>query len=241
MPGTNLPGVVTYRDLDDVNAMLLAAEAGGQRRGDRRRPARAEAAAGLAERGMEVTVVHLMPTLMERQLDPAAGYLLQGAMEARGIEVLTKANTKAILEQDGRVAGVLLEDGRTLPADLVVMAVGIRPNARAGQGCGPDGQSRHRGRRRMRTCDPDVFAVGECVEHRGQCYGLVAPLYEMAKVVAAQLADDPAPRFKARSPSHQAQGHRHRPVLGRRFRRRRRTARRSCCATPRAASTSASS
>ncbi len=196
VPGVNLPGVVTYRDLDDVNAMLSAAEKGGHAVVIGGGLLGLEAAAGLAMRGMKVSVVHLMPTLMERQLDAAAGYLLQGAMEARGVNVITKANTKAIFEQDGRAAGVLLEDGRKLPADLVVMAVGIRPNAALGRDAG---LAVNRGivvDDEMRTSDPDVFAVGECVEHRGQCYGLVAPLFEMAKVIAARLTDDPAPRYE---------------------------------------------
>ena len=127
VPGKDLPGVLTYRDLDDVNAMLLAAQSrakavviGGGLLG-------LEAAAGLNERGMDVTVLHVMPTLMERQLDPAAGYLLQKAVEARGIKVITKANTKAIVG-NGKVEGVELADGTVIPATLVVMAVGIRPN-----------------------------------------------------------------------------------------------------------------
>ena len=196
IPGVNLPGVVTYRDLDDVNAMLAAAEKGGHAVVIGGGLLGREAAAGLAMRGMKVSVVHLMPTLMERQLDAAAGYLLQGAMEARNVDVITKANTKAIFEQNGRAAGVLLDDGRTLPADLVVMAVGIRPNSTLGKAAG---LTVNRGivvDDEMRTSDADVFAVGECVEHRGQCYGLVAPLFEMAKVIAARLTNDPAPRYE---------------------------------------------
>jgi nitrite reductase (NADH) large subunit len=196
IPGVNLPGVVTYRDLDDVNAMLAAAEKGGHAVVIGGGLLGLEAAAGLALRGMTVSVVHLMPTLMERQLDAAAGYLLQGAMEARNVAVITKANTRAIFEQNGCAAGLLLDDGRTLPADLVVMAVGIRPNAALGK---DSGLAVNRGiivDDEMRTSDANVFAVGECVEHRGQCYGLVAPLFEMAKVIAARLTDDPAPRYE---------------------------------------------
>jgi nitrite reductase (NADH) large subunit len=147
------------------------------------------AAAGLQARGMDVTVLHLMPTLMERQLDPSAGYLLQRAIEARGIAVRCKANTHAILG-DTHVTGVRLDDGTDLPADLVVMAVGIRPSAALAKEAG---LATNRGvlvDDDMRTSDPRVFAVGECVEHRGASYGLVAPLYEMAKVLAAQLAGD---------------------------------------------------
>ena len=189
VPGADLPGVLTYRDLDDVDAMITAAAEGGRAAVIGGGLLGLEAAAGLKARGMEVTVVHLMPTLMERQLDPAAGFLLRQELETRGINVVTEANTKAISGTD-RVSGLVLENGREIAADIVVMAVGIRPNVRladeaglaTGRGIHVDDQ--------MRTSDPNVFAVGECVEHRGACYGLVAPLYEMAKVVARQLAGE---------------------------------------------------
>jgi len=188
VPGHDLSGVLTYRDLDDVNAMLEAAGKPG---------ARAvvigggllglEAAAGLRVQGMDVTVLHLMPHLMERQLDPAAGYLLQKELESRGIVVKCKANTHAIVG-DGKVEAVRLDDGTEIAADIVVMAVGIRPDKglaeTAGLACG-------RGIHvddAMVTSDADILAVGECVEHRGQSYGLVAPLYDMAGVVADTLA-----------------------------------------------------
>ncbi len=187
--GVTLPGVVTFRDLDDVDAMLRAAEKGGRAVVIGGGLLGLEAAAGLKANGMEVTVLHLMPTLMERQLDPSAGYLLKKAIEKRGIEVLTEANTKAILG-DQRVAGVRLDDGREIAASLVVMAVGIRPNGKLAKEAGLVVERGVKVDDHMRTSDPDVYAVGECVEHRGQCYGLVAPLFEMAKVVAAQLAGD---------------------------------------------------
>ena len=145
---------------------------------------------------MDVTVVHLMPTLMERQLDPAAGHLLQRAIEARGIKVITRANTKAIVG-DGRVEGVELDNGIRLPASLVVMAVGIRPNMQLARDAG---LTVNRGivvDATMRTSDPDIFALGECAEADGQVFGLVAPLYEMAGTVAAQLARDGSARFKS--------------------------------------------
>ena len=194
VPGNNLAGVLSYRDLDDVNAMLLAAQSraqavviGGGLLG-------LEAAAGLQSRDMDVIVVHLMPTLMERQLDPAAGYMLQRELEHRGIKVLTKAATKSIRGTQ-RVEGVELDDGRILPATLVVMAAGIRPSAGLAKQAG---LATNRGilvDDAMRTSDPDIFALGECAEVGGRVYGLVAPLYEMARVAAARLADDPAPRF----------------------------------------------
>src|SRR5437762_11315140 len=197
VPGHDLPGVLTYRDLDDVEAMLLAAQGGrgnavvigGGLLG-------LEAAAGLKEQGMDVTVLHLMPTLMERQLDPAAGHLLQRAIEARGIKVITRANTKAIAGH-GKVEAVELDNGTRLPATPVVMSVGIRPNMQLAKEAGltvnrgivVDGT--------MRTSDPAIFALGERAEADGQVFGLVAPLYEMANVVAAQLADDATASFKS--------------------------------------------
>ncbi len=193
--GVTLPGVVTFRDLDDVETMM-----------DQAKPGRRvvvigggllglEAAAGLKAHGMEVSVVHLMPTLMERQLDPSAGYLLQKAIERKGVEVFTGANTQAILG-DASVAGVKLDDGRVIPADMVVMAVGIRPNARLAKEAGLIVNRGVKVDDFMRTSDPNIYAVGECVEHRGQCYGLVAPLYEMAKVIAAQLCGESSAAYQ---------------------------------------------
>ena len=194
VPGKDLPGVLTYRDLDDVHAMMLAAQSrdkavviGGGLLG-------LEAAAGLKARGMDVTVLHVMPTLMERQLDPAAGYLLQKAVEARGIEVLTRANTKAIIG-DGKVEGVELADGTIIPATLVVMAVGIRPNTALAKDAGLEVGRGIVTDDKMLTSDPDIFALGECAEVGGNVYGLVAPLYEMARVAAAGLAGASDDRF----------------------------------------------
>ncbi|RVD50159.1 NAD(P)/FAD-dependent oxidoreductase, partial [Mesorhizobium sp. M8A.F.Ca.ET.023.02.2.1] len=186
--------VLTYRGLDDVQAMMLAAQSrakavviGGGLLG-------LEAAAGLNAQGMDVTVLHVMPTLMERQLDPAAGYLLQRAVEERGIKVITKANTQAITG-NGKVEQVELADGTIIPATLVVMAVGIRPNAALAKDAGV---AVNRGivvDAGMRSNDPDIFALGECAEVGGMVYGLVAPLYEMARVAAHQLAGDETAAF----------------------------------------------
>ena len=189
VPGANLKGVVTFRDLDDVALMHEAAEKGGHAVVIGGGLLGLEAAAGLALKGMKVSVVHLMPTLMERQLDPSAGYLLQKAIEERGIEVFCAANTEAILGET-EVTGVRLKDGRVLPADIVVMAVGIRPNAVLAKSAGLDCNRGVLVDDHLRTSDTNIYAVGECVEHRGQCYGLVAPLYEMAKVLASELADE---------------------------------------------------
>jgi nitrite reductase (NADH) large subunit len=194
VPGNNLPGVLSYRDLDDVNAMLVAAQSrakavviGGGLLG-------LEAAAGLKARDMDVTVVHLMPTLMERQLDPAAGYMLQRELESRGIKIVTKATTQAIIGQH-RTEGVMLSDGRVIPATLVVMAAGIRPNAGIAKNAGIDTKRGILVDDGMRTSDPDIFALGECAEIGGEVYGLVAPLYEMARVAAARLTGDDSATF----------------------------------------------
>jgi len=194
VPGHNLAGVLTYRDLDDVQAMLLAAKSRGSAIVIGGGLLGLEAAVGLKGQGMDVTVIHLAPTLMERQLDAPSGHLLQRAIEARGIKVLTKASTKAILGEK-KVEALLLEDGTCLPADLIVMAVGIKPNAGIAKSAG---LATGRGiivSPSMQTSDPDIYALGECAEFEGQVFGLVAPLYDMAGVLAAHLAGDTTPQF----------------------------------------------
>ncbi len=189
VPGKDLPGVITYRDLDDTNAMIDASAKGGTAVVIGGGLLGLEAAAGLAERGMDVTVVHLMGHLMERQLDEAAGYLLRRDLEKRGITIRTQASTKAIIG-DGRAEAVLLENDETLPADLVVMAVGIRPETRLATDAGLDVARGIEVTAQMQTSDPDVFAVGECIEFDGNLFGLVAPLYDQAKVLARTLMGD---------------------------------------------------
>jgi nitrite reductase (NADH) large subunit len=190
IPGAGLPNVLTFRDLADVDAMLAmprgakAVVIGGGLLG-------LEAAEGLRRRGLDVTVVHLMGWLMERQLDQRAAALLQEELETRGIRVVLPAETAAILGE-ARATGVQLKDGRVLAADVVVMAVGIRPDtalARAAQlACGrgivvDDG---------MRTSDPAIHAIGECSEHRGQCPGLVAPIWEQVSACVLALQGERA-------------------------------------------------
>lgn len=186
VPGHELPGVMVYRDLDDVEKMLDVAKGKGKAVVIGGGLLGLEAAAGLKEQGMDVTVLHLMPTLMERQLDPAAAYLLERAIEARGIKVMTKANTHAIVGED-KVEGVKLDDGTILDAEIVVMAVGIRPSTQLAKEIGLDVGRGILVDDTMRTSDPDIFSLGECVEHNGMVYGLVAPLYEMGSVMADQL------------------------------------------------------
>src|SRR4051812_791929 len=198
IPGLGLPGVCAFRDIADVDKMLAAAKThkravviGGGLLG-------LEAAWGLKQRGMSVALVHLMPTLMERQLDAAAGQMLQRDLDRRGIAFFTDGQTEEITGTD-RAEGVQLADGRFVPADLVVLAIGIRPNidlARAAQ------LEVNRGivvSDDMRTSDPDIFAVGECVEHRGNVFGLVAPIWDQAKVCAARLAGDAEALFVSKA------------------------------------------
>ena len=187
VPGHDLPGVIGYRDLEDTNAMIdAAAQAsasavviGGGLLG-------LEAAAGLRMRGMEVTVLHNDGHLMNRQLDEAAGYLLQNDLEKRGITVMTSANTKQIVG-DGKVEQVRLEDGTEIPANIVLMTAGIRPSVLVGQEAGLKVGRAIEVDDQMRTSDPDIFAVGECVEFEANLFGLVAPLYDQAKVLANTL------------------------------------------------------
>ncbi len=189
LPGANLPEVMTFRDLADVDRLIAASRTaqravviGGGLLG-------LEAAFGLRRRGLEVTVVHLMGHLMERQLDAEAGAYLRHALERLGIAFALSANTAAI-EGDTHVTGVRLHDGGVMPADLVVMAVGIRPNVAlareaglaVGRGVIVDDT--------LTTSDPAIFALGECAEHRGQTYGLVAPAWEQAAILAHHLAGE---------------------------------------------------
>ena len=186
VPGKDLPGVVAYRDLDDTNAMIDAARPGARAVVIGGGLLGLEAAAGLRLRGMEVTVIHLMGHLMERQLDEAAGYLLRKDLERRGIDVVVKASTKAIVGE-GKAEAVELTDGTIIPADIVVMAVGIRPETRIAKEAGIEVVRGIVVSAQMQTSDPDILALGECVEFQGQLFGLVAPLYDQARIVAATL------------------------------------------------------
>jgi nitrite reductase (NADH) large subunit len=191
VPGKDLPGVISFRDMKDVDTMLAAAKAGEQQGGGEAVVIGGgllglEAAHGLTLRGMKVTVIHLMSTLMERQLDEAAGWLLKTALEGRGQTILTGADTAEIYG-DGKVEGVRLKDGREIPASLVVMAVGIRPSTALAREAGLDVGRGIKVDDHMVTSDPSILAVGECVEHDGNVYGLVAPLWDMCRSLADGL------------------------------------------------------
>jgi nitrite reductase (NADH) large subunit len=204
VPGVHLDGVLTYRDIHDTERMIAAAGQykhavviGGGLLG-------LEAANGLKLRGMEVTVVHLMPWLMERQLDKTASRMLQKTLEAKGLQFRLEAQTEALISHSreacpgnhqagggdpiSRVDAVRLNSGEVLPADLVVMAVGIRPNVELAHAAGLHCNRGVVVNDTMQTFDPRIYAVGECVSHRGTAYGLVAPLFEMARVCANHLA-----------------------------------------------------
>ncbi|MBE2263190.1 MAG: NAD(P)/FAD-dependent oxidoreductase [Burkholderiaceae bacterium] len=190
IPGKDLEGVIAYRDIADTNAMIEASQKyqravviGGGLLG-------LEAANGLMRRGMSVTVIHVMPWLMERQLDDVAGKLLQKSLEDRGLKFMLGAQTQELIgNKDGRVTAIRFKDGTTTPTDLVVMAVGIRPNTELAES-----MRLHVNRGivvsdTMQTVtDARIYSVGECAAHRGIAYGLVAPLFEQAKVAANHLA-----------------------------------------------------
>jgi nitrite reductase (NADH) large subunit len=198
VPGNYLPGVIAYRDIADTSAMIEAARKyknavviGGGLLG-------LEAANGLMRRGMDVTVVHVMPWLMERQLDGVAGKLLQKSLEDRGLKFMIGAQTDELVAgEDGRVKAVKFKpapggdprDGSSVDADLVVMAVGIRPNTQLAEKMKLHVDRGIVVHDTMQTVtDARIYSVGECAAHRGIAYGLVAPLFEQAKVAANQLA-----------------------------------------------------
>lgn len=187
VPGADKEGVIGFRDIADVQAMLdtagqykNAVVIGGGLLG-------LEAANGLVKNGMTVTVVHLLDTLMERQLDKPSANLLKASLEEKGMNFLMEAQTAEILG-DERVTAVRFADGSEIAADLVVMAVGIRPNIELAQKAGVHAERGIIVNDTMQTFDPRIYAVGECVQHRNICYGLVAPLFEQAKVAANHLA-----------------------------------------------------
>ncbi len=195
IPGNDLEGVVTFRDIYDVERMVAAANSGRRAVVIGGGLLGLEAANGLLQQGMEVTVVHLVNTLMERQLDQPAARMLQQALQQRGIRFETAAQTDAILG-DGKVSGIRLRDGREIDADLVVMAAGIRPNVELAKTAGLHCERGIVVNDTLQTFDPRIYAVGECVQHRSASYGLVAPLFEMAKVCADHLAQVGIARYE---------------------------------------------
>jgi nitrite reductase (NADH) large subunit len=189
LPGGQLPGVRAYRTLEDVDAMIAAARAGGEAVVIGGGLLGLEAAAGLAKRGMRVTVLHAVDRLMERQLDHHAAGRLTRHLVSQGVNVELDARSEAI-EGDRHVEAIRLRDGRRIAADLVIMAVGIRPNAALAREAGLAVARGIVVDDAMRTSDENVFAIGECAEHRGQCCGLVAPALAQAQVAARVLCGE---------------------------------------------------
>lgn len=187
VPGMDLPGVMTFRDRADVEAILASARPGCRAVVIGGGLLGLEAATGLAGAGIETAVVHLADRLMERQLDARAAMLLKRAVEARGIAVHLNASTECI-EGIAQVEALRLADGRRLPADLVIVACGVRANAELARAAGIACQRGVLVDDDLATDMPGVYALGECAEHRGQVYGLVEPAYEQARVLAARLA-----------------------------------------------------
>lgn len=195
MEGAQKPGVFTFRNLDDTASILKMCETvkeavviGGGLLG-------LEAARGIANRGVKVNVVHLMDRLMDMQLDEVGGQFLKREIEKMGITVLLNKSTTKILGRD-QVEGVEFKDGQIVQADMVVIACGIRPNVELAKKAGIEVNRGIVVNDYMETSDPSVFAVGECVEHRGKIYGLVAPLYDQGKVLAATITGDKGPAYE---------------------------------------------
>lgn len=195
VPGHKLAGVIGFRDLADVDAMLAAARRGGNAVVIGGGLLGLEAACGLRQRGMRVSVLHLADALMNQQLDGNAAALLKVELERKGVRVRLQARTAA-LEGDGRVQLVRLADGEVLRADLVVMAAGVRPNIELAKAAGLRCERAILVDDTLQTYDPRVYAVGECVQHRGATFGMVAPLWEQARVCAAHLAQAGHLRFR---------------------------------------------
>ncbi len=190
IPGKEAAGVLGYRDIKDTNDMIAAAKKyksavviGGGLLG-------LEAANGLKIQGMDVTVVHRNDWLLEKQLDKTAGKMLQKSLQEKGLKFLLNTNTSEIVAgEDGRVKAVRFKESAEVNADLVVLAVGIRPNFALAESAGIHCDKGIVVNDTMQTYDPRIYAVGECIAHRGLSYGLVAPLFEMAKVCANHLAN----------------------------------------------------
>ena len=195
--GVDLKGVISFRDIYDVNTMIKYCESkknavviGGGLLG-------LEAAYGLKQRGMNVTVLHLMDRIMERQLDGRASRMLRHSIEQKGINIITEANTEALIGEEGHVSQVRLKDGTVLDADLVIFAVGIRPNIALAQSAGLRCNRGILVNDTMQTFDPSIYAVGECIEHRNQTFGLVEPLWGQAFICATHLAEHGSLTFKS--------------------------------------------
>jgi len=200
IPGTDLQGVLAYRSINDVEKMIDAAKTGKRAVVIGGGLLGLEAANGLFLQGMDVSVVHLCDWPMERQLDKVGGKLLKDALESRGLKFYLSRQTEAILGNE-KVTGLRFKDGEEIEADLIIMAAGIRPNITLAKSAGIYSERGIVVSDTMQTFDPKIYSVGECVQHRGQTYGLVAPLFEQAKVAANHLAQYGRMRYEGSSVS----------------------------------------
>lgn len=190
IPGNDLEGVISFRDIFDVNRMLTysrsynkAVVLGGGLLG-------LEAANGLVLRGMDVTVIHSNKVLLNKQMDRQAGEMLRTALEQRGLKFKMAAKTQQLIgDENGHIKAVRFEDGSELECDLFIMAIGVRPNMALAQEAGVYCERGIVVNDTLQSYDPSIYAVGECIQHRGDTFGLVAPLFEQAKVCANHLSD----------------------------------------------------
>ncbi|MDD1638408.1 MAG: FAD-dependent oxidoreductase [Methylococcaceae bacterium] len=190
IPGNDLEGVISFRDIFDVNRMLTysrshnkAVVLGGGLLG-------LEAANGLVLRGMDVTVIHSNEVLLNKQMDRQAGEMLQKELEQRGLKFKMAAKTQQLIgDENGHIKAVRFEDGSELECDLFIMAIGVRPNMALAQEAGVYCERGIVVNDTLQSYDPSIYAVGECIQHRGDTFGLVAPLFEQAKVCANHLSD----------------------------------------------------
>jgi nitrite reductase (NADH) large subunit len=197
IPGTDLKGVMSFRDIADVENMISAANTykkavviGAGLLG-------LEAAMGLAGRGMDVTVVHSNSIPLNRQLDQESGELLKQELSERGLNFKMNAYTQEVVgDENGQVTKLLFKDGSELETDMVIMAIGIRPNFKLAQDSGVHCEKGIMVSDTLQTYDPSIYALGECIQHRGETFGLVAPLYDQARVLANQLSEHGVAVFK---------------------------------------------
>ncbi len=202
VPGNDLDGVLAFRDIRDVKQMLDYADnhrhavvLGGGLLG-------LEAASGLVERGMDVTVVHHHKVLLNRQLDIEAAKMLQAELQSRGVKFKMPAKTEALLDNgEGHIEGVRFEDGSELPCDMFVMAIGVRPNMALAERVGLHCERGIVVNDTLQTFDPSIYAVGECIQHRNLTFGLVAPLFDQAKVCARHLCGEDAGAYRTQPTS----------------------------------------
>lgn len=194
--GVDLEGVMSFRDVKDVNTMLDAATKHKKATVIGAGLLGLEAAVGLSNRGMDVTVIHNCDIPLNRQLDDEAGLMLKEELESRGLQFLMETQTHSLEGENGKVKRLKFADGSKLETDLVVMAIGVRPNFRLAKESGLYCENGIVVTDTLQTYDPNIYALGECIQHRGNTFGLVAPLYDQAKVLANHLSEHGVARYQ---------------------------------------------